>query len=469
MSTMRPIRAIPTALLAAGLALLTAAAMAQPALPAAASTSAPSSPQRWLSVPLGTHTFGHLRTPDAIVATAGPKQVGFYSPPKGQDGLSFSPWSFDVAQDGSIWLLDQENQRLLMWQSGRPSGPVRTVKVPDPRIIADFAVADDGTIYASYPDINQRVPGMDYNMSLAALSPSGQVRWRGPTIMAVFNGQLRFGPDGALYWPGLDGTWTQLTTPAGRLLTIAEQRQRTSLGQPLSGGRRLVTTEVSDHEVRVVLLDPVGRAVRGWRVTSPDQLGGAGVTPALVGGDPVIVLGISRQTTAKFLYEYLVLRLAPNGGTRLRFSVDTASHVVWGDAPITGLRVGPDGQLYQLRANPAWGVRIARFSLQPPKPTPPTTSTPAGGVVPPSTVTPPPATKAPAPAVMAPTTAPVRPQPTAPSVQPQPTAPVRSVWRSLQPWLAAPGAVALTAAAEVWWWRRRHRHVAGPGRPRPAH
>ena len=462
---MRPIRSIATALLAASLALLTGSAMAQPALPAAASTSSPS-PERWLSVSLGSHTFGHLRTPDAIVATAGPTQVGFERP---QEGPNWGPWSFDVTRDGSIWLLDQVNHRLLAWQPGRPSGPVRTVKVPDPPVVADFAVADDGTIYASYPDKTQRVPGMDFNMSLAALSPSGQVRWRGPIIMAYFNGQLRFGPDGALYWPNIDGTWTQLTTKDGRLLTIAEQRQRTSLGQPLSGGRRLVTTEVSDHEFRVVLLNQAGRALRGWRVTSTNDLGGLRATPALVGGDPVIVLGISQQTTAKFLYEYVVLRLAPNGGTRVRFALDP--HATWGDVPITGVRVGPDGQLYQLRTNPAWGARIARFSLQPPKPTPPTTSTPAGGVVPPSTVTPPPATKAPAPTVTAPTTPPVRPQPTAPSVQPQPTAPVRSVWRSLLPWLAALGAVALTAAAEVWWWRRRqHRHhPAGPGRPRPAH
>jgi hypothetical protein len=459
---MRPIRSIVTALLAASLALLTGSAMAQPALPAAASTSSPS-PERWLSVPLGSHSFGHLRTPDAIVATAGPNQVAFDRSPESPN-WGWAPWSFDVTKNRSIWLSDQFNHRLLAWQQGHPTGPVRTVKVPDPPLIADFAVADDGSIYVSYADRNQRVPGMDYNMSLAALSPTGQLRWKGPTIISVFNGQLRIGPDGALYWPGLDGTWTQLTTRDGRLLSIAEQRQRTHPGQPLSGGRRLLSTEVSDHEVRVVLLDPAGRAVRGWRVTSPDQLGGAGVTPALVGGDPVIVLGISRQTTAKFLYEFVVLRLAPNGGTRLRFSVDTASHVVWGDVPITGLRVGPDGQLYQLRINPAWGVRIARFSLQPPKPTPPATSTPAGGVVPPSTVTPPPATKAPAPAVTAPTTPPVQ-QPTTPSVQ------ARPLWRSLAPWLAALVAVALAGAAEVWWWRRRrHRHhPAGPTRPHPAH
>jgi hypothetical protein len=356
-------RLVRTALLA-GLALLTAAAMAQPALPAAASTATPS-PKRWLTVSLGSHTFGHLRPPDAIVATAGPNQVAFDRSPESPN-WGWAPWSFDVTKHGSIWLMDQFNQRLLVWQPGRPSGPARAVKVLDPPLMADFAVAGDGSIYVTYVDRKLFVPGMDFTMSLAALSPSGQVRWKGPTIIAYFNGQLRFGPDGALYWPNIDGTWTQLTTPEGRLLTIAEQRQRTRPGQPLPGGRRLLTTWVSDHEVRVVLLDPAGRAVRGWRVTSNNDLGGLRATPALVGGDPVIVLGISRQTTAKFLYEYLVLRLAPNGGTRVRLALDP--HATWGDVPITGVRVGPDGQLYQLRTNPAWGVRIARFSLRPTHP-----------------------------------------------------------------------------------------------------
>jgi hypothetical protein len=350
-----------TALLA-GLALLTAAAMAQPALPAAASTSIPT-PKRWLTVSLGNHTFGHLRPPDAIVATAGPTQVGFYRP---QEGPAFGPWSFDVTRDRSIWLLDELNQQLLVWQPSRSTRPVRSVKVTDPPLIADFAVAPDGSIYVTYIDRKLRVPGLDFNMSLAALSPTGQLRWRGPTIIEYFNAQLRFGPDGALYWASVGGTWTQLTTPEGRLLTTAEQGQRTRLGQPLPGGRRLVTTEVSDHEFRVVLLNPAGRAVRGWRVTSRNDLGGLRATPALVGGDPVIVLGISQQTTAKFLYEYRVLRLTPNGGARVRFALDP--HATWGDTPITGVRVGPNGQLYQLRTNPAWGVRIARFSLQPTHP-----------------------------------------------------------------------------------------------------
>ena len=96
--------------LAAGLALLLGGTVQ----PAAATSCA------LLSVPLGTHRFGQLRAPDEIVAHADPHQVGFYQPPKGMDGVAYGPWSFDVAQDGSIWLLDEVNHRLLVWRPGRP-------------------------------------------------------------------------------------------------------------------------------------------------------------------------------------------------------------------------------------------------------------------------------------------------------------------------------------------------------------
>ena len=61
---------------------------------------------------LGSHRFGHLHPPDAIVARADPEVVGFSSPPKGADGVSYGPWSFDVAPDGSVWLLDEVNHQL---------------------------------------------------------------------------------------------------------------------------------------------------------------------------------------------------------------------------------------------------------------------------------------------------------------------------------------------------------------------
>jgi hypothetical protein len=419
-----------------------------------------------LLVPLGSHQFGNLRAPDAIVAQAGPNQVGFYSPPKGADGLSFGPWSFDVARDGSVWLLDEVNHRLLVWQSGQPDRPARSVPLPpDPlERIADFAVAPDHTIYATY--VPPPGPGPK-TLRLCALSSSGQVRWTAPTIDEIFNARLRIGPDGALYvvggleQAGTHDYWTPLTTPAGRPLPLAEQRRRTSPQQPLPGGLRLTVTYVSAHEQHVTLSNQAGQPVRAWRITSHNELGGSTATPALVGGDPVVVFGVSQQTKAKFLYENLVLRLAPKGGTRQRFAIKADSRAVWGDTPITGVRVGPDGQLYQLRTDRATGASIARYSLTPIDDGPPTTTpTPT---TPPATT---PAVNHP-PVSQPPVSAPAA---TGSAAQPATPAAAQSARRWIIPGLAAVGSGAL-AALGVWLLYRR-RHPTGPsrqGRSRMAH
>jgi hypothetical protein len=421
--------------LAAGLALVLGAAV-QPAA-ATASAAAP--------VALGSHRFGHLRPPDAIVARTGPDQVGFSSPPEGADGVSFGPWSFDVAQDGSVWLLDEVNHQLLVWQPGRPNRPARAVRLPlDPlERIANFAVAADHTIYATY--VPPPGPGPK-TLRLAALTPSGQLRWTAATTDEIFNAQLRIGPDNALYlYGGHSGipNWTPLTTPAGRPLPLADQRRRTSPHQPLPGGLRLAATHPAmGGEWRFALTNQAGRTLRGWRVTSQTPLGAQGTTPAMVGGDPVVVVEVSQQTKTKFLYEYEVLRLARAGGTSLRFAIAPEGRVVYGEAPMTGLRVGPDGQLYQLRSSRAAGVSIARYSLAPVPHAPPTTA-PA----------PPPPPPTGPPIDNGGITTPTVTLPTTPTADPAATP---SAVRQWLPGLAGVTAATLTGLAMWLLYRRRH-------------
>ncbi|TML97156.1 MAG: hypothetical protein E6G03_03270 [Actinobacteria bacterium] len=335
---------------------------------------------RPLRVSLGTHRFGHLRAPAAIVARAGPKNAGFVGcmedaakrtlcadgsqPPQGGGcgcgEPSYGPSSFEVARDGSMWLLDEVNHRLLVWRSGRPGTLDRSVPLPQNLSVTDFALGPAGTIYLYATD--HVGPG---HSNLYALTSTGRLRWKRP---AHGNPPLRIGPDGALYTPSgfppsdqVRSAWTPLTTPAGRPLSIAEQRRRTSPFQPLAGGLRLVTTQPSSHEVRFGLVNPAGELVRGWRVTSRTELYPMTATAALVGGDLVVAADMSRPNQ----WEHVVLRLAPTGGTRLQVALD--AHALWGtlDLPATPLRIGPDGRLYQLRTNPATGVSIARYSLGP--------------------------------------------------------------------------------------------------------
>jgi hypothetical protein len=57
------------------------------------------------------------------------------------------------------------------------------------------------------------------------------------------------------------------------------------------------------------------------------------------------------------------------GAIRQRFALD--ARAVWGEKQ-TELRVGHDGRLYQLGTSPTSGARIARYSLNPVQPAPPT-------------------------------------------------------------------------------------------------
>jgi hypothetical protein len=427
--------------LATGLALVLGGAV-QPA----AATSNPS-----VSVALGAHRFGHLRAPDSIVAHADPSAVGFFQPPEGQDGVAFGPWSFDVARDGSIWLLDEVKHRLLSWRPGQPDRPTGSVGLPlDPlERVADFAVAPDGSIYATY--VPPPGPGPK-TLRLCKLSADGRVLWTAPTTVEIFNAQLRIGPDSALYvFGGHDGTrdWTPLTTPAGRPLPLADQRRRTSLQQPVPGGLRLAASSPSASERRFTLSNQDGRVMRGWRVTSQDDLGAAAATPALVGGDPVVVVEVSKETKTEFLYEYQVLRLARTGGASVRFAIAPDARVVWGDTPITGVRIGPDGQLYQLRTSRTQGVDIARYSLDPvPHDTPPTTA---------------PAPKPPAPKGPQVDNGGIAGSPvTAPPAQPATPAATQSAIGSWLPWVAGVAASALAGLAMWLLYRRRHPAGLGP-------
>jgi hypothetical protein len=347
-------------------------------------TGARSPEQVWvvdrpLRVSLGTHRFGHLATPNAIVAQAGPKNVGFVGcaedaarhtlcangsqPPQGGGcgcgEPSYGPSSFDIARDGSIWLLDEVNHRLLVWRPGRPASLDRTVPLPQNLSVTDFALGPAGTIYLYATD--HVGPG---HSNLYAFTSTGRLRWKAPGHGSA---PLRIGPDGALYTPfgfpladQVRSAWTPLATSAGRPLSVAEQHRRTSPFQPLARGLRLVTTQPSSHEVRFGLINPAGELVRAWRVTSRTELYPMTATAALVGTDLIVGVDMSRPNQ----WEHVVLRLAATGGTRLQLAFD--ANALWGshDLPSTPLRIGPDGRLYQLRTSLEAGASVARYALR---------------------------------------------------------------------------------------------------------
>jgi hypothetical protein len=311
-----------------------------------------SSVSGWLTCPLGEHVFGQLRDPDAVVARADSSQVGFHP---GREGVSYGPWSFDVAPDGSIWLVDVVNDRLVSWAPGAPDHP-RYLPLPVGTTPIDIAVTAQGTIY-----VTAIVQGPYYAY---ALTRAGQVLWKAPLAATIMNSPLRIGPDGVPYLvtPGDTASWTPLTSPSGHPLTLAEQRSRTTTYQPLPGGRRLTAGPEGPRERRFTLATSTGRTVRVWQVTSRTDLGGVISTPELVGDDLAVTIEVARQTPTQHLWEIEALRLPAAGGEFTRYAVD--ARAVWGD-DVTRLRVAADHALYALRTSPLTGATIGRYSLRP--------------------------------------------------------------------------------------------------------
>jgi hypothetical protein len=239
----------------------------------AAATPAP------VEVRLGTHAFGALTPPDAVVARVDAAGVGWV---EGAEGDSAGPWSFEVAADGTVWLLDEVNERLL----GSRVGQFDRV-VPLPVGVVEFAGGPNGIFFVS-----THPPGEP--MRLAAVTADGRLLWRAPLASQNFNNALRMGPDGVLYdvEPGDRPRWLPVVDAAGRPMSVADQNRLARRDQPLPGGRRLIVRAVSEHEVAVVQSDAAGRPVRHWRITGDTAMAPTLDTPALAGGDPVVTLDV---------------------------------------------------------------------------------------------------------------------------------------------------------------------------------
>lgn len=325
-------------------------------------------------VNLGTHVFGHPQAPEAVVAKAGPSEVGF-----GRDGLVFGPKSFDLGKDHSVWLWDSVNIRVLMWAPGHPNGVARTVGLPFSP--GDIAAGPAGSLYL----LRDGPPGSAFGR-LTRLSARGKALWT--SRIARRPPGLATGPGGTLYWTGPPSEqskeqqartcrgnypWMPVATAAGRPVSLATQKQRTLSSEPLPGGMRLVRIiagydkNFAPHEARVALVNRAGRVVHAWRIRSQTAILAHGGS-TLVGGDPVIVLDATEAFTGAPTprSEYVVLRLGPRGGIRTRFALpnNDPPRSAYGDGVITDIRVQPNGKLYQLGSAPDFGAAVYRHSLR---------------------------------------------------------------------------------------------------------
>ncbi|HEY7282140.1 MAG TPA: hypothetical protein VID47_11160 [Actinomycetota bacterium] len=304
------------------------------------------------AIDLGTHVFGRVRAPDAIVARAeagdGADRVGFHCPP---EGLCDAPTSFDVGPRGEVWVTDQAHERLIGWTQGHPGAPSRRFHVPIG--MADVAIGPRGTVFVSGVLLGDPV----HRISLYAYQPDGVLRWHSHLLTQLFDARLRFGPDGVLYAADPLVGWVPATGADGHPLTVPQQRRLALADQPVPGGRQLVVRRHTSHDLRVALAAEAGALQRAWDIRSDsvlDDEGAAGVA----GGDPVLVPGVF--DVRRHLEEHVIIRLAPEGGVAHRFSVGPGLEF---GGEVTTLRLGSDGSLYQLQGSADVGIRVARYDL----------------------------------------------------------------------------------------------------------
>ena len=308
-------------------------------------------------IPLGTHRFGHTRGGGVVVARAGPEDVGFQT-----EGSPFGPQAFTVGKDGSVWVRDGLNTRLLVWQAGRPGLIARRIPLPtgtNPST-TDIALGSNGSVYAGNWDPEHQ------QLLLDRVGANGSRLWQSTLASEITNAALRIAPGGDLvFWPGSPGSlggerrW-RTAAAAGKAVSTGGQERTTSWGYPVSGGLRLYSVRASARETRLALVDGHNRLVRAWRVTSRTDVGIGMNTPEVVGGDVVVVLDVTQQTAAGFKWEYEVLRLGKDGRVKAAFPL---ARTIYGDNLLADVRVGPDGRLYQLGSSPATGLTISRFTL----------------------------------------------------------------------------------------------------------
>jgi len=327
-------------------------------------------------VKLGAHQFGKTKAPEAVVARASADQVGIEPPTPGQLP-GFGPQTFLVGKDGSIWLHDSLNSRLLIWEAGHPETIARTVKFPFVAYDNDVAFGPNGSIYVTR--VLKNPPKKD-RLVLDRLDPSGAVIWQRPlggeyfgesTFVLGANSPLRIGSDGTLYilafmgLPGDEWAWMPAATPAGKAIEPSAQRTRTNWPFQPVGALRLIGGEaytphddMAPHDLRYALVDRHDRVVRSWRILSKTEINFHLTVPEVTGGDPVVVLDFVDDPGGKNTWEYEVLRLGRHGTTQ--FSL---THSTFGDDVLPDVRVGPDGKLYQLATSVQNGVVITRYAL----------------------------------------------------------------------------------------------------------
>jgi hypothetical protein len=296
-----------------------------------------------IEVDLGTHSFGKLHRRSARVASArwgeGATNVGLE---QDRDLSAVGATAFDVDASGSVYLLDEENRRVLRWERGQ-AAPA-SVPVSIEGRLADMSVAGDGTIY-----VLESVAPPGRNPLLRHFDENG--RDLDVVETAERPSQIRASANGPVVLEQPSDQWMPAEVD-GQPAQPVQQRLHGRSPRPLRSGGEVIVRRLG-AEIRVALLAS-GRVRRGWRITSAMPLGEVQLAEPL--GQRLVLV---TRVYSDAVDEFVVLVLDRNGIAQ-RFSVDPAD---WAEsAPLGRFRL-VNGSLYQLGSSPA-GAFVDRFDLE---------------------------------------------------------------------------------------------------------
>lgn len=310
-------------------------------------TGGAESPQR--SVPLGkaveielgSHRFGAVRAAGERVAAApwgdGPLDAGLE---QGRTPTPIGGASFDVAPDGTVYVLDEAHRRVLRWTPGRSAPSAIPLDIDG--TIADLAVAPD-RLY-----VLETVGRRGRDGVLRAFAPSGRALGIAPLAERAY--RVRIGPDRMpVLLSQASSQWVRWESGAtGSGLQPRSGRP----GRPLADGREVVVLRTGD-EIRVALLAP-GGASRSWWIRSATPLAEVQLAEPL-GSRLVLVARVYSEARD----EFLVLVLGPAGIVE-RFAVASRD---WAEtAPLSRFRLA-GSSLYQLGST-SDGLFVDRYDLE---------------------------------------------------------------------------------------------------------
>lgn len=292
----------------------------------------------WATVDVGAARFGRSRAPSSVVRTLtwghGGSALGLDS---GREQSRIGPSAFDVAPDGSVVLLDQVNDRLVVLRRGDEPAQI---PIECSGGEGDLAVADDGTVYVLDSSAKPMVRAFT-----AAGAPIAAVRLAEPIADMV-----RVGPSGPLVHSYPSEMW--LPTGAGRP-PFAPARQLLSARAARSARGGLgVVVHASPSEVGLALVrgDHVEHA---WLLRGETSFGEVQLAEPY-GSGMIVVVRLWDENHAVFR----VLRLAPEGVVQT-FDVTPAE---WAESGSLSRFRLHGNTLYQLRSGPS-GIEIAKFEI----------------------------------------------------------------------------------------------------------